>query len=75
MEHLDKMKEVSMVIMDRYGKPVFKAESGGNLVWDGTEKGRELPSATYWYVVKWYDPATQRNEAKQGWIFAFKTID
>ncbi|MDY3529205.1 T9SS type B sorting domain-containing protein [Riemerella anatipestifer] len=68
VEHLDKMKEVSMVIMDRYGKPVFKAESGGNLVWDGTEKGRELPSATYWYVVKWYDPATQRNEAKQGWI-------
>ncbi|WP_052911220.1 T9SS type B sorting domain-containing protein [Riemerella anatipestifer] len=68
VEHLDKMKEVSMVIMDRYGKPVFKAESGGNLVWDGTEKGRELPSATYWYVVKWYDLATQRNEAKQGWI-------
>ncbi|AIH01499.1 T9SS type B sorting domain-containing protein [Riemerella anatipestifer] len=68
VEYLDKMKEVSMVIMDRYGKPVFKAESGGNLVWDGTEKGRELPSATYWYVVKWYDPATQRNEAKQGWI-------
>ncbi|MDY3548454.1 gliding motility-associated C-terminal domain-containing protein [Riemerella anatipestifer] len=68
VEYLDKMKEVSMVIMDRYGKSVFKAESGGNLVWDGTEKGRELPSATYWYVVKWYDPATQRNEAKQGWI-------
>ncbi|MDY3315724.1 T9SS type B sorting domain-containing protein [Riemerella anatipestifer] len=68
VEHLDKMKEVSMVIMDRYGKPVFKAESGDNLVWDGTEKGRELPSATYWYVVKWYDPATQRSEAKQGWI-------
>ncbi|MRM85427.1 T9SS type B sorting domain-containing protein [Riemerella anatipestifer] len=68
VEHLDKMKEVSMIIMDRYGKPVFKAESGGNLVWDGTEKGRELPSATYWYVIKWYDPATQRNEVKQGWI-------
>lgn len=37
-------------------------------VWDGTNMGRELPTASYWYFVKWYDPVTLKNEVRQGWI-------
>ncbi|WKS94714.1 gliding motility-associated C-terminal domain-containing protein [Riemerella columbina] len=68
VEHLEEMQEVQITITDRYGDTVFSAQSGEPLAWDGKKVGRVLPSATYWYVVKWLDPATQRHETKQGWI-------
>lgn len=68
VDYLDQMSEVNLVITDRYGKTVFEAQSGQPLTWDGKVKGRPLPSATYWYVVQWLDPATNRRQSRQGWI-------
>lgn len=65
--NLDKMQNVEMMISDRYGKTVFYSTDGAK-AWDGTAAGRVLPTATYWYVVKWYDPVTKKNEVRQGWI-------
>ncbi len=78
------MSDISVVISDRYGRTVYSAESGadystypggrsssGNaddFVWDGKVNGRSLSTDTYWYVVKWFDPASLKNEIRTGWI-------
>lgn len=67
INNLDKMENVEILIADRYGKTVFHS-TDGEKAWDGTLNGRPLPTATYWFVVKWFDPATQKSEVRQGWI-------
>lgn len=68
IDNLDKMEEVNIIITDRYGKAVFSTSDKNNLQWDGKSSGRILPTGTYWYVVKWHDPATNKNEVRNGWI-------
>ena len=61
------MRDVSMEIYDRYGALVFKNHSN-NYVWDGKVGGRPLPTASYWYLLKWLDPNTQLKQEYSGWI-------
>lgn len=68
IKNLDKMEQVEILISDRYGKPVFHTADKNKLYWDGKQNGRPLPTASYWYVVKWLDTATQKSEVRQGWI-------
>ncbi|SDE17198.1 T9SS type B sorting domain-containing protein [Riemerella columbipharyngis] len=68
VEYLDKMKEVSLTIMDRYGIVVFNSSDTNNLIWNGKLNGRPLPTGTYWYAAKWTDPSTGETESRQGWI-------
>ncbi|MEC5394316.1 T9SS type B sorting domain-containing protein [Bergeyella sp. RCAD1439] len=69
IKNLDKMQQVEIWIFDRFGRVVFDSSSAKRLEWNGKIQGRPLPTASYWYVVKWYDPGTLKNEQKQGWIF------
>lgn len=66
--NLDKMDQVEIVITDRFGKNVFKTSDKNQLIWDGKHNGKPLVTGTYWYVVKWFDPSTKKNEVRQGWI-------
>lgn len=66
--NLDKMDQVEIVIADRFGKNVFTSADKNKLVWDGKHNGKPLATGTYWYVVRWYDPSSQKNEIRQGWI-------
>ncbi|MDO5615914.1 MAG: T9SS type B sorting domain-containing protein, partial [Cruoricaptor ignavus] len=68
VKNLDKMEQVELVILDRFGRKLFASTDKDNLVWNGKSNGRELPTATYWYIVKWYDPARKTNEIQQGWV-------
>ncbi|MEN2434744.1 gliding motility-associated C-terminal domain-containing protein [Weeksellaceae bacterium A-14] len=84
IRNLRKMSQISVIISDRYGRAVYSDESGsdyttdpgnrtssGNsddFVWDGKVNGRPLSTGTYWYIVKWYDPASLKNEVRTGWI-------
>lgn len=68
IKNLDKMEQVEILISNRYGKPVFHTADKNKLYWDGKQNGRPLPTASYWYVVKWLDTATQKSEVRQGWI-------
>lgn len=68
IENLDKMEQVEILISDRYGKSVFHTTDKNKLYWDGKQNGRPLHTASYWYVVKWLDTATQKSEVRQGWI-------
>lgn len=54
-------------IFDRYGAEVFKAGKN-NVSWNGSLKGINLPTATYWYRIQWENPASKKMELRSGWI-------
>ena len=60
-------KNFAASIFDRYGAEQFKADKF-NTRWDGSIKGINLPTATYWYRVQWENPASKKLELKSGWI-------
>ena len=68
IENLDKMDQISIVIVDQYGTKVFESNMPTKNEWDGKHNGRALPTSTYWYVISWYDSVTQKTEQRQGWI-------
>ncbi len=68
IENLDSMEEIEIIVSDRNGRSVFRSNNKNNITWDGKTGGRELPTDTYWYVVKWFDPVTQKSEVRQGWV-------
>ena len=68
IDNLDKMQNVSVIIVDRYGNKVFESTDNARVEWDGKQSGRSLPTSTYWYTAVWFDPVTQKSEQRQGWI-------
>ena len=68
IENLDKMQQVSIVIVNRNGTKVFESNNPSKSEWDGKHNGRELPTSSYWYVISWFDGVTQKTEQRQGWI-------
>ncbi len=50
-DNIEGYPEILIKIYDRYGRVVAK-EAVVPRGWDGTYKGKELPSGDYWYVVK-----------------------
>lgn len=54
-------------IFDRYGAELFKADKS-NTIWNGSLKGINLPTGTYWYRVQWENPASKKLELRNGWI-------
>lgn len=68
IENLDKMQQVSIVIVNRNGTKVFESNNPSKSEWDGKQNGRELPTSSYWYVISWFDGVTQKTEQRQGWI-------
>lgn len=61
-------KNFAASIFDRYGAELFKADNKSNTMWNGSLKGINLPTATYWYRVQWENPASKKLELKSGWI-------
>ena len=68
VKNLDKMEEINIQIVDRYGKNVFQSSTNNEISWDGKINGRPVSTGTYWYVVKWFDPSTLKHEVRQGWL-------
>lgn len=68
IDNLDKMESVNLVIIDRNGTKVFESTNPAKTEWDGRANGRELSTASYWYIVSWFDAITQITEQRQGWI-------
>lgn len=68
IDNLDKMEQISIVIVDRSGTKVFESTSPNKVEWDGKHNNRALPTSSYWYVVSWYDPVSLKLEQRQGWI-------
>lgn len=63
-----KIKEdVIIEVFDRYGKIIFQ-NLKGEYIWDGTAKGRPLPTDTYYYILKWTEPDTKEQKTFNNWI-------
>ncbi|MBV8328194.1 T9SS type B sorting domain-containing protein [Chryseobacterium sp.] len=60
-------QNVSIEVADRYGAQIYKS-SDKNYIWDGKANGRNLPTGTYWYVLKWIEPDTKLPVSHSGWI-------
>ena len=54
----DQYQNLTVAIFDRYGRKISDLRVGDK--WDGTYKGKELPSGDYWYVVKLNDQRDDR---------------
>jgi gliding motility-associated-like protein len=52
-------------IYNRYGNIIFKGRNGEN-DWDGTYKGKTMPSGTYFYVLNLNDPLYS---PIKGWVY------
>lgn len=55
----DSVNSYHMLIFDRTGKKMAEAEGANVLFWDGKLNGNNLPSTTYWYLVKLIDDNKQ----------------
>nr|WP_315025796.1 T9SS type B sorting domain-containing protein [uncultured Chryseobacterium sp.] len=60
-------QNVAIEVADRYGASVYKS-TDKNYIWDGRSNGRNLPTGTYWYVIKWTEPDTQLPVSYSGWL-------
>lgn len=58
-----------MNIFDRYGTKIHQADKSNGYQWDGTQKGRRLPTGTYWYSVTWNENNKMNTPFKfTGWV-------
>lgn len=60
-------EQVSIEVIDRYGAAIYKS-SGNNYKWDGKSGGRNLPTGTYWYILKWTEPDTKLPVYHSDWL-------
>ena len=60
-------KDVSLQIIDRYGKPIYQSQ-GLNYNWDGKVNGRPVATGTYWYILRWIEPDTENEIYHKNWI-------
>ncbi|MCX8525799.1 gliding motility-associated C-terminal domain-containing protein [Chryseobacterium formosus] len=59
--------QVNIEVVDRYGAKVYKS-SPNNYKWDGKSGGRNLPTGTYWYIIRWIEPDTKLPVSHSGWL-------
>lgn len=64
---ISKYNNFAASVFDRYGAEIFNASKSG-LTWDGTLRGMNIPTGTYWYKVQWENPASKKMEMRNGWI-------
>ena len=60
-------KDVTLDIFDRFGNAVFKSQDS-HYIWDGSSNGKIVPTGTYWYVLNWTEPDTNKPVSYKGWI-------
>jgi gliding motility-associated-like protein len=48
---LEEYGNIQVTVYNRFGQPVYESDSYKN-DWDGTWKGKPLPSAAYYYIIK-----------------------
>ena len=59
IKYFSAISESRLSIFDRYGKIIFIASKKQNS-WDGLYKGKQLPSADYWFLLQLKDGSTRK---------------
>ena len=66
---LKSKQNASLLIIDRYGKTVFKDQGENQFIWKGKQlNGMTLPTNTYWYFIEWKEINNEIINKLQGWI-------
>lgn len=60
-------KDVSITVLDRYGRIIFKA-ANAPYQWNGTHNGRAVSTGTYWYILNWTEPDTGEQKQYNSWV-------
>lgn len=62
-------QNLTINIFDRYGTKIHQADKLNGYKWDGTVKGRRVPTGTYWYSVLWNENNHKSTPVKfTGWL-------
>lgn len=61
-------KNPTLVIYDRTGKLVFEGSEANNFIWDGKVNNLDLPSDSYWYIIKWSEGNSNQQQKFTGWL-------
>ena len=62
-------KNLKLEIFDRYGNKISVLDRNSGYKWNGTLQGKKLPTATYWYTIKWNEPNQESTPVQySGWI-------
>ncbi len=64
---ISRYKDFGASVYDRYGKEIWRATKDA-AIWTGRFQSKTLPTSTYWYQVKYEDPANKNPINKTGWI-------
>lgn len=60
--------DVIFRIFDRYGAEVFNGTPANRYIWDGKLGKRNVPTATYWYILQWREFGSKNLVKYSGWI-------
>lgn len=61
-------EELEFRIFDRYGAEVFRGNGQNRYIWDGNIRGKPVPTATYWYFLKWKEFGVQTRVTYTSWL-------
>ena len=63
IDNIERFPNVEVEIYNRWGEQIFYSKGyPPSERWDGTYKGKKLPTGTYYYVIKLHDPEVQDPE-------------
>ncbi|MEX0273922.1 MAG: T9SS type B sorting domain-containing protein, partial [Flavobacteriaceae bacterium] len=52
IQNMDGFPEMTVNVLDRYGRIITTVSPNGQREWDGLYNGKPLPTGDYWYVIK-----------------------
>ena len=61
IENIELFSDAAITVFNRWGQKVYNAQGTGQ-PWDGTYKGRELPTGSYMYVINLYHTNTDKDK-------------
>lgn len=55
-------------VFDRYGAEIFKGDKSNGFIWNGKMAGKPVPTATYWYILKWREIGSSIFVTHSSWL-------
>jgi gliding motility-associated-like protein len=65
------MTDFQMAVYDRWGELIFRSANPG-LGWDGTFGGRQVPSGTFIWMVRYFNTMTKQPVFKKGTVLVIR---
>lgn len=62
-------------VFDRYGAEIFKGDRSNGFIWNGKMGGKPVPTATYWYILKWREIGSPTIITYSSWLLVKNRAD